>query len=116
MVPASASPADILEPSPAPASSGLASAGPMVVCAAALVVPLAYLPILNSVFSEPKLALLSVAGAAGLGLALVEWARDAPSRPRLSRALVIAVVARWRRPLAALGAPAWRARGALRAR
>src|SRR5205085_1516197 len=49
------------------------------------------LPILNSVFAEPKLALLSVAGAAGLGLALVEWARDAPSRPRLARALTVAL-------------------------
>jgi O-antigen ligase len=92
MAPASAPPADLHDPSPPPPAAW-ASAGPIVVCAAALVVPLAYLPILNSVFAEPKLALLSVAGAAGLGLALVEWARGAPSRPRLSRAVTLAVAA-----------------------
>jgi O-antigen ligase len=75
-----------------------AAIGPAVVCAAALVVPLAYLPILTSVFAEPKLALLSVAGAACLGHALIQWARggvaSGSSRlPRLSRALVVAVAA-----------------------
>jgi O-antigen ligase/tetratricopeptide (TPR) repeat protein len=68
-------------------------AAPAVVCAAALVVPLAYLPNLRSVFAEPKLALLSVAGAAGLGLAMVDRTRGPSAAPRLGRALAWAVAA-----------------------
>ena len=69
-----------------------AAVGPAAVCAAALAVPLGYVPILNSVFAEPKLALLWVAGSVAIaGWLLVSAQRASTPSPRLSRALGLAV-------------------------
>jgi O-antigen ligase len=87
--------------------------GPAAVCGAAMVVPLVYLPNLDSVFSQPKLALLLVAGALGLGGHALARAGGA-QRPRWPPLLTAAVAAllvtsalsavvAWRR--AAPGAP-----------
>ena len=64
--------------------------GPATLCAAALAVPLFYVPALSSVFAEPKLALLSVAGALGLAGAILRWT-ETGTRPRLERPLAVAV-------------------------
>jgi O-antigen ligase len=67
--------------------------GPAVLCLAVLVVPLVYVPALDSPFLESKLALLLVAGALGLGGALAAWAagRALPRWPRPLGAAVVAV-------------------------
>ena len=65
--------------------------GPASACVATLAVALAYWPRLHSVFAEPKLALLSVAGAFGFAAAIVAWADPLASRVHLSRPLVAAV-------------------------
>ncbi len=74
--------------------------GPAVVCAAALAVPLVYLPNLNSVFAEPKMALLYIAGALGFAGRMLAWgfapsssssSSPSSSSVRLSPALQIAV-------------------------
>ncbi len=82
--------------------------GPAAVAVALLVVPLLYVPALDSPFTQPKLAVLLVAGALGLGGWLLACARGAAGWPRptlLTRAavavaamtLVSAALAAWRR-------------------
>ena len=53
------------------------AAGPAAIVAAALAVPLFYLPHAESPFADPKLALLLVAGAVGLAGWLLAWSRGA---------------------------------------
>jgi O-antigen ligase len=52
--------------------------GPAVACTAVVAAPLVYLPSLDSIFSAPKLAVLTVAGAAGLGSHLMAAAAGLP--------------------------------------
>jgi len=67
--------------------------GPASIVVAALVVPLFYVPGADSPFADPKLALLLVAGAVGLGAAWLAWARgDAPAGSVPVRAALAAVV------------------------
>jgi len=75
------------------ASRFAAALGPASACAAAVAVALFYVPSLNSVFLEPKRALLYLAGAVGLGAQLLIWADPPASRLRLSPAMVGAVLA-----------------------
>jgi O-antigen ligase len=52
--------------------------GPAAIAAAALAVPLVYVPGSESPFADPKLALLLIAGGLGLAAALLSWARGEP--------------------------------------
>ncbi len=70
-----------------------AALGPASVCAAAVAVPLFYLPNLHSVFAEPKLALLYLAGAVGLGAYFLVRADPFASEVRASRAMIGAMAA-----------------------
>jgi len=68
--------------------------GPASVVAAALLVPLFYVPGADSPFADPKLALLLVAGGVGLAAAVLGWARgEAPAGSAMVRAALAAVVA-----------------------
>ena len=70
-----------------------AAIGPAAIVAAALAVPLFYVPGADSPFADPKLALLLLAGAIGISAALVAGARGAPSSgSRSVRAALVAVV------------------------
>ena len=75
------------------ASRFAATLGPASACVAAVGIALFYLPNLHSVFLEPKLALLYLAGAVGVGAQLLLWADPPPSRVRLSPPMVGAVLA-----------------------
>ena len=70
-----------------------AALGPASVCAAAIAVPLFYLRNLHSVFFEPKMALLYLAGAVGVAAQLLLWADPRALRIRLAPAVVGAVMA-----------------------
>jgi O-antigen ligase len=70
------------------------AAGPASVVAAALLVPLFYVPGADSPFADPKLALLLVAGGIGLAAALLARARgEKPAGSAAVRAALAAVVA-----------------------
>jgi O-antigen ligase len=58
--------------------------GPAAIVAAAVAVPLLYVPGAESPFADPKLALLLIAGGVGLAAALLAWARGEPPRGRAS--------------------------------
>jgi O-antigen ligase len=64
--------------------------GPAAVVVALLVVPLLYVPGLDSPFTQPKLAVLLIAGALGFGGWLLAWAAGAPGRRRPPSLLVVA--------------------------
>jgi len=69
------------------------AAGPAAIVAAALAVPLFYVPAAESPFADPKLALLLVAGALGLAAWLLAWGQGTPQPgSRSVRAALAAVV------------------------
>ena len=82
--------------------------GPAAIVAAALAVPLFYIPRAESPFADPKLALLLVAGGLGLAAWIIAWARrfaqpgSAPVRAALAAVVattvLAAVIAAARRP------------------
>ena len=82
--------------------------GPAAIVAAALAVPLFYLPVSESPFADPKLALVLLAGGLGLAGGLLAWARGErqPGSPSVRAALaavvftsaLAAVIAAARRP------------------
>jgi len=82
--------------------------GPAAIVAAALAVPLFYLPVSESPFADPKLALVLLAGGLGLAGWLLAWARGdrQPGSPSMRAALaavvltsaLAAVIAAGRRP------------------
>ena len=82
--------------------------GPAAIVAAALAVPLFYVPRAESPFADPKLALLLVVGGVGLAAWLLAWAQDGaqpgsgPLRAALAAVVLTtalaAVVAAGRRP------------------
>jgi O-antigen ligase len=85
-----------------------ARVGPAGVAVALLVVPLLYLPALDAPFAQPKLAVLLLAGALGLGGALLAWARGAASWPRRPSLLAVAAVAVAATTLVSAALAAWR--------
>jgi O-antigen ligase len=87
--------------------------GPAAVVVALVVVPLLYVPALDSKFTQPKLAVLLVAGALGASGWLLAWATGAnasPRRPSLLAAAAAAVAATTL--LSAAVAAWWRPEGA----
>lgn len=94
----------VAQPSASPTDGEIAprftdALGPASVCAAAVTIPLFYLPNLHSIFAEPKLALLYLAAAVGFAapfLAVLVAGGELPARPmrmRISTAMSIAIVA-----------------------
>src|SRR4051794_20390209 len=86
----------VAQPSASPTDGKIAprfteALGPASVCAAAVAVPLFYLPNLHSVFAEPKLALLYLAGAVGFAAYFLLRADSRARQVRPSRAMAGAI-------------------------
>ena len=92
----------------APVTPAGARLGPAGVAVALLVVPLLYLPALDAPFAQPKLAVLLIAGALGLGGALLAWARGGACRPRRPSSLALAAAAVAATTLVPAALAAWR--------
>ena len=92
----------------APVTPVGARLGPAGVAVALLVVPLLYVPALDAPFAQPKLAVLLLVGALGLGGALLAWARGAAGWSRRPSFLALAAGAVAATTLAAAALAAWR--------